>query len=787
MSAGELLVSLLEAAVKAGVLLVLAAGLVTALRRAPARSRHAVWAGALAGALLLPALSPWMPVWSIAALPMPALPAPAPAGGLPATDGPVADGAEARAGTSGSSSNGLEQRRRASGSDQLTSRAAAQTVAGSAPPAWAPVAAPAAWLLGVWLLGCAAALGSFVRSMRAARRLERGAEPVGASWRRSLEQARRRMGLSRPVRLLESSRIARPMTWGWRRPVILLPESARGWTDERRRVVLLHELAHVRRADWLVRLVARLACTLYWFNPLAWAAARRLTFEQEIACDEEVVALGTRPSSYARHLLAIARSLAPAAAAPAHALDMARRSQMEGRVMSILDGRKRPGGRGLAILALAVVAGLVPALAAIEPWVEEQESPMASPGWPTGGASPSAGTPSAGTEGVARVLGELEELERRMEPFEAELEGLESEMEPIERELEGIEVEMGPVEVELEGLAAELEPFAEMLEAVEVEMGPVEVRLEAIAAELEPFEEQLEGVELEIQPFQERLEAIEVELQPFEERLEEIEVELAPQERELERLSEQMEPLAREGVPDTAELERLAVLMQEVHQRMEPLHERMAAAHEQMQPVYERLTAVHQEMEPLHERMQAIHQQMAPVFERMAAVHEEMEPLHERMAVVHQQMEPVHQRMGAVHESMEPYHQRMSERHESMEPYFEKMGEIHERMRPLHEEMGRRHLELERELTGLVERMLATELGGVTAAGTDYAPAAAGIVDAVSLRVEDGTLRIRSSDAELRQILDVALGDRITGSEPGYSAAADRFLRTLGDLQIESR
>jgi len=206
-----------------------------------------------------------------------------------------------------------------------------------------------------------------------------------------------------------------------------------------------------------------------------------------------------------------------------------------------------------------------------------------------------------------------------------------------------------------------------------------------------------------------------------------------------------------------------------------------------MKPLFERMSEVHREMEPVHERMGSIHQEMAPVYERMAAVHQEMEPLYERMSGVHEQMETVHEQMSAVHERMSPFHERMGEHHQRMEPYYQKMGEVHERMQPLHEEMGQRHLELERELAGVVERMLASELGGVTAASTDYAPAAARIADAVSLRVEDGTLRIMSSAPELREILRENLGSQITASDEEFAAAAERFVRALGDLEVEAR
>jgi hypothetical protein len=135
---------------------------------------------------------------------------------------------------------------------------------------------------------------------------------------------------------------------------------------------------------------------------------------------------------------------------------------------------------------------------------------------------------------------------------------------------------------------------------------------------------------------------------------------------------------------------------------------------------------------------------------------------------------------------MAPIHERMGEYHERMEPHHLRIGEIHERMQPLHEEMGRRHEELERELEGLVERLLARQLAGVTAPDTDYAPAAARIVEAVSLRIDDGTLRVRSSAPELRRILDETLGARATASGEEFTAAVERFVGALGDLEIEA-
>jgi beta-lactamase regulating signal transducer with metallopeptidase domain len=112
--------------------------------------------------------------------------------------------------------------------------------------------------------------------------------------------------------------------------------------------------------------VAQLGCVVYWFNPLAWIAARQLRREQELACDQAVLDLGARPSTYAHHLLNIARGATRRRALPALALDMARRSQMEGRLMSILAARPARSRRAAVLPALFVLVAL-PVLAAVQP------------------------------------------------------------------------------------------------------------------------------------------------------------------------------------------------------------------------------------------------------------------------------------------------------------------------------------------------------------------------------------------------------------------------------------
>jgi hypothetical protein len=115
----------------------------------------------------------------------------------------------------------------------------------------------------------------------------------------------------------------------------MMPPSAASWAIEARQAALVHELTHIKRADRRTQAIAQLACAIYWFNPLVWHAAAGLARERERACDDEVLRFGATPSAYATLLLDLARK-PESLWTPATALSMARRSAIEGRLLSIL-------------------------------------------------------------------------------------------------------------------------------------------------------------------------------------------------------------------------------------------------------------------------------------------------------------------------------------------------------------------------------------------------------------------------------------------------------------------
>ena len=387
----------LATAAKAAGLLAGAGLAALAFRRRAAATRHLVWCLGLAGAIALPLLSLTLPGWGL-----PVLPAPEPtarAGGSP------------RAGVEPDRADGFATTPPIVGEVVRRGRPAATTIPVPSAPSATALSRPrtagvlpsaATGLLAAWAVGAAAVFGWAMLGWAGARRLGRRAEAIAdPSWLALACEAAGRLGLASPVSLLRGAPAAMPMTWGVLRPVVLLPAEADAWPPERRRAVLMHELAHVRRRDCLTQWLGLTACAAYWFNPLAWWAASRLRSERERACDDLVLEAGERPSDYAAQLLGVARSLRPAPALAPAALAMARPSGLERRLLAILDPRRRRRGpaRWLAPAGLAAVLALAAPLAALR--LEARAVPPA-PARPTATAD---GDKSAEVAGSVTDLG----------------------------------------------------------------------------------------------------------------------------------------------------------------------------------------------------------------------------------------------------------------------------------------------------------------------------------------------------------------------------------------------
>jgi beta-lactamase regulating signal transducer with metallopeptidase domain len=327
---------LLEAAVKGVGLLAVTGMSILAMRRASAAARHAVWCLAFAGLLALPALCAVLPAWQVS-LPWPSRAA-ARAAGASLSDLPAFADL--------SPSNPLPARGPGAAGGPAVQTA---THHDAAPPAAAPAARPAgvplwAWLVVGWAAGAVLVAAPVLAGPWVLRRLRRSARTVtrGPAFD-LLRQLAGELELRRAVTLLRGDARAMPMTWGLWRPTVLLPAGSEGWPGERLRVVLLHELAHVRRWDCLTQVLAHVARALYWFNPLAWLAVARLRVEQERACDDAVLSAGARATEYAQHLLAVTGGVPSRWFMSPVALAVGTARRIERRLRRILDGTLHRG------------------------------------------------------------------------------------------------------------------------------------------------------------------------------------------------------------------------------------------------------------------------------------------------------------------------------------------------------------------------------------------------------------------------------------------------------------
>ena len=223
----------------------------------------------------------------------------------------------------------------------------------------------ARFVLLVWTLGLSFVLSRLFAGLARLTWISSHAKPLfDESWMRSVLELSTFYKITRPVRLLQcQSCLAMPLTWGIFRPVIVLPSGAEHWPEDRRRIVLSHELAHIARHDWLLQICAELARAVYWFHPLVWLAAARLRQESERAADDAVLLSGVAPSLYASQLLDLARTLEHSGRAWSTALAIARPSNLERRFAAMLNpsvNRRHLSTRTKLLIPFLALALLLP-------------------------------------------------------------------------------------------------------------------------------------------------------------------------------------------------------------------------------------------------------------------------------------------------------------------------------------------------------------------------------------------------------------------------------------------
>ena len=212
-----------------------------------------------------------------------------------------------------------------------------------------------AWLAGAMIFWTRLTAGSIV----AARMLSMLVRPAPAEWQRKLDELKTRIRVSQPVRLLTSALVQVPTVVGWLRPVILVPIGAlAGLPPEHIEALLAHELAHIRRHDYLVNILQSAAEALLFYHPAVWWISNQIRYERELCCDDIAVAISGDALNYAR-ALADLESYRPQHLSPALAANGGSLADRIARLLgqSRTSSRTMPGpGILFATLVLAITA-----------------------------------------------------------------------------------------------------------------------------------------------------------------------------------------------------------------------------------------------------------------------------------------------------------------------------------------------------------------------------------------------------------------------------------------------
>lgn len=242
-----------------------------------------------------------------------------------------------------------------------------------APPLW-PAIVVAAWMAGALFMSARLVVGF----SRLSSLVRRGVTPAPAALEARLHKIARRLGMVKKVKLLGSARVDVPMVIGLLRPVVLVPLSAFEELPPRCLDALLaHELAHVRRLDFLTNVLQSIVLAALFYHPAVHWASRVMSRERENICDDDAVAAVGDPVRYAR---ALAELEAMRARLPELALG-SNGGSLVMRIRRLIDGKKdhAPTTRALAAPALVLASTLGLALAALAACGEGQTPPAEEP------------------------------------------------------------------------------------------------------------------------------------------------------------------------------------------------------------------------------------------------------------------------------------------------------------------------------------------------------------------------------------------------------------------------
>ena len=497
----------------------------------------------------------------------------------------------------------------------------------------------AAWSAGALLLALRLLLGC-----RWVGRLRSRARLPDSFWQGRFDELAVRVGLRAPVPLRLSETIDSPVAAGWWRPVVLVPAALlASMPVELLEALLAHELAHVRRRDYLVNLLQGAVETLLFYHPVVWWLSRRVRIEREqIADDLACNALGD-PRQLALALQALdrfqqARRDAQAPLAHAHLLPAAHGGQLMPRIKRLLrPDHQRPDWKlalpvaAFAALGLAVHAAqaITPAAPAIAPVATVSATPVVAATPAVAPVAAVAATPRvAATPAVAPVAAVAPvsgiRTQATREPYAMVRDGEDG------MTLSGDLDDMNEVKIAKQHVHGDFLWFRRNGVGYVVQDAALLARARRAWDPAEEVGKKMEALSDQMKPHSARMEALGKQMEAYSAKGE-------PYSREMEALGKKMEPLARQQADLGEKMRKLSMTatdaqahevdMERLQVQMDGLSQKMEVLSRQMEKQGDLMREAHEPMEALGKKM---HEAAAP----MEALGKQMEPLGKQIEVL---------------------------------------------------------------------------------------------------------------------------------------------------------
>lgn len=427
------------------------------------------------------------------------------------------------------------------------------------------------WLVGTTLLLLRLLIGfTHVQSLKVQQ-----VKPISADIQALMDNLLEKVQMPATIKLLESARASVPMTIGWIKPVVLLPVGmASGLTIKQLEAILAHELAHIKRYDYLVNIFQNFVEIVFFFHPATWFISGKVRDERENCCDDFAVEICGDNLVLAKALTQVASYQHQPRLAMAFGAKRQTFMDRIKRIIGINDTKPMSYGNWAAVLGMILVVALGITYAQKEikkdsPTAKDEKSAIAKPS-NIDEIAPIAAEDNvempADTSKLDEVEAEMEALGKEMEKYGKEMEVLSRQMEEkYSRQMEKESEAMQQVQRKFQVPQRKIQDLSIQIQEVSLAMQKIHHKYmngEKMPADaeqkLKDLEKQERVLEKQMHEFEQQMNGIEAEMRPFEKRMQRLSSPMDSLGRLMERYSKPMDSLGRIMDAKGKVLEKLA-------------------------------------------------------------------------------------------------------------------------------------------------------------------------------------------------------------------------------------